>query len=423
MLLRFSVQNFLSFRDRQTLDLTAAKSCKERLENNTVESGSLRILKNAVIYGANASGKSNLFLAMGRLRDLVINSSKESQAEELIAVTPFLLRQDTANAPTSFEVELELAAGRFRYGVEFDTKKIHREWLFRNGRAQFLRDNRDEEDSIQIEAPWSKARGLETRTRKNSLFLSVCAQFALPQAEELVRWFVEDFQVISGLWLSPQQTTEQLQQRLGRAGIIQFLRNADTQIQDFKITNLELNALPRGAAYGPKVLAVHHVYDGEGNVISSVALPLDCESEGTRKVFALAGPLMSALQRGSVLVVDELDSKLHPILTRQIVRMFNSREFNPNRAQLILNTHDTNLLSFKTRINGAGDEETLLRRDQIFFTEKDGGEGTQLYSLIEFKKEGRKVRNDASYEKDYLNGLYGAIPFIGNLNFEERHHE
>jgi AAA15 family ATPase/GTPase len=151
----------------------------------------------------------------------------------------------------------------------------------------------------------------------------------------------------------------------------------------------------------PKVTTLHKKYDSDNKFKSITLLDIDThESEGTKKLFALAGPILKILKEGKTLIIDELDARLHPLLTEAIIRLFNSNETNPNNAQLVFTTHDTNLLTNK-----------LFRRDQIWFTEKNKVGATDLYSLAEFKG----VRSDASYEKDYIAGKYGAIPFIGGL--------
>ena len=151
--------------------------------------------------------------------------------------------------------------------------------------------------------------------------------------------------------------------------------------------------------------SVHHLYDKNGTVCGSVHFPFDeNESSGTRKLFDMSGPIFDTLEKGTVLVVDELDAKMHPLISQQIIRLFNNPVTNPNNAQLIFTTHDTHLLSTK-----------MLRRDQIWFTEKNRSEQTDLYCLTDIVlPDGTKPRNDANYEKNYIAGRYGAVPYIVN---------
>jgi hypothetical protein len=165
--------------------------------------------------------------------------------------------------------------------------------------------------------------------------------------------------------------------------------------------NIKSFILKNGGGKLTSIQTIHRKFDGEGNSVSTELFDLDDqESEGTQKVFALAGPLVDTLKNGKVLIIDEFDARIHPLISRAIVELFNSNESNSNNAQLIFMTHDTNLLSNR-----------LFRRDQIWFTEKNRYGATDLYSLAEYK-----IRNDASFESDYIKGRYGAIPYIGNLN-------
>ncbi len=424
MLIRFSVENFLSFKSRQTLDLRAVNTCKERLEENTFDIGSESLLKSAVVYGANASGKSNLIHALQFFCHFIITSSKDSVLSEGIPVIPFLLKQGNQEKPSEFEIEFLLDQKKCRYGFLANTQIIVREWFYEQGKLVFARGQVGEDDTIQVGEIWKKAHGLEERTRKNALFLSVCAQFAVPEAEKIQEYFFNKFHVISGE--NPNRflnfTSKRVYSGESREEILNFLRNADTHIIDLTIDKQERTSsseLPPRQYYD--IRSHHNVYNEAGEIANQIQWPFDhLESLGTQKAFALSGPIIDALKMGSVLVIDELDSRLHPVFTRQIVKLFNSQKTNPHNAQLVFNTHDTNLLSYKLYNAKTAKEDYMFRRDQIYFAEKDNMEATHIYSLIEFKKiskkgNAEKVRKDASFEKDYLNGIYGAIPYIGDL--------
>ena len=416
MLLSFTVGNFLSFYSPQSLRLTAATSCKERLVENTVERGKRRILQGTVIYGANASGKSNLYKAMLFFQQLVLTSAQDLQCLAPMTELQNRLHVEAKHLPSTFEMAFLLDDAEYRYGFEATREAIVKEWLYEGKKPCFLRGVVDGEDTIQIGKSWGQASGLETRTRGNALFLSVCAAFALPQAVAITNWIGQRLNLLSAA--QPIDFSGYTMNRLQEWGfkkkVVQFLKNADMNVNDLTLVGNE-------TASGLSAVSLytrHHRYDSDGNVDGMVNFSLEShESLGTQKAFALAGPVIHALETGGTLVVDELDSRLHPVFTRQIVRMFHSREDNPRHAQLVFNTHDTNLLSYKVFNPRTGKDECIYRRDQIYFTEKDQCESTHLYSLVEFKEQesGRKVRNDASFEKDYLNGVYGAIPFIGNL--------
>lgn len=419
MLIRFSVENFLSFASKQTLDLTAVSTCKERLEENTFDSGSESLLKSVVVYGANASGKSNLIHALHFFCQFAITSSKDYVSAEEIPVIPFLLNQWSQETPSKFEIEFIHQRKKYQYGFHATKQQVVREWLYEEGKLAFARAFDGVDDTIQVETIWKTAHGLEERTRKNALFLSVCAQFAVPEAEKIVDYFANKLHVISGENpnIFRNFTCNQVNSGEYRDDIIDFLRNADTHIVNLSIDKQEREATGLHNRNVFDIKSHHNIYDKSGQIVGQVQLPFDSlESLGTKKAFALAGPIIDTLKTGSVLIIDELDSRLHPIFTRQIVKLFNSQKNNPLNAQLIFNTHDTNLLSYKLFDEKRNKDEYMLRRDQIYFAEKDNSETTHIYSLIEFKKQDeKKVRNDASFEKDYLNGIYGAIPYIGEL--------
>lgn len=430
MLIRFSVENFLSFLGKETLDLTAVNTCKERSAENTFEKGGETLLKSVVLYGSNASGKSNLIIALQFFCQTVLYSATNSFSSEKIKVIPFLLKSGNKEKPSRLEIEFFLNEKRYCYGFCATEDKFVQEWLYEQGKLVFMRQNSANEDVIQVERIWKKASGLEERTRKNALFLSVCAQFAVPEAEKIIHWFYTKLHVVFAERTSSFKSYSAKQFYSGkyRDEILDFLRNADTNITNLVVTekNEDDNAVipaegPRGEMPVKrkiwKVHSLHNIYNESEQVVDQIEWSFEgLESQGTQKAFALAGPVIDTLKTGAILVVDELDAQLHPIFTRQIVRMFNSSKINPLNAQLIFNTHDTNLLSYKIYDDKCEKEENMFRRDQIYFAEKDRVEATHLYSLIEFKKRGtKKVRNDASFEKDYLNGDYGAIPFIGDL--------
>ena len=423
MLIEFEVANFLSFHKPVRLSMVAAAPIKERQEENVFDAGRQRLLKSAAIYGANASGKSNLLSAFSFMRWLALNSSKETQAEEHIRVKPFKLDVKTGTQPSRFEVVFSLENGvRYRYGFEADATRITAEWLFlakvRAETTLFVRD----ENGIQLGAKFTEGRDLEEKTRANSLFLSVVAQFNGPVATRVLNWFRSARPLHAGVPNGRHvgRSIEMLQEGDQHKKLLAFLRHADLCIEDLEATEREANIPPpsfmteEGKQELKKKVAMlkwvslssmHGVYD-HGKRVSQTSLDFEsAESDGTQKFFHLAGPILDALENGSILLVDELEAGLHPLLTRAIVRLFNSSESNPKNAQLIFTTHDTNLLS-----------DAGLRRDQIWFVEKDRAEATDLYSLAEFKlPKGGKVRNDAAIGKNYIQGRYGAVPFLGDF--------
>jgi AAA15 family ATPase/GTPase len=421
MLIEFEVGNYLSFKAAMRLSMVAANPYKEYLEENTFETAydGLRLLKSAAIYGANASGKSNLVAAMGFMRNFVLSSSKDTQAEDPISVKPFLLDTATENAPSHFEVFIMQDGIRYRYGFEADRKAIRKEWLMRTEKNKetplFLR----EDDGIEVCNPFKEGLGLEEKTRDNALFLSVVAQFNGEISRRILKWF-SDFQTIHGLidQIFEPHAVESLQDPTKHEQLLKFMRNADFGISELRVA--EVPNTPNEKIlkmFSPEfqktfqnqtsfeISALHQKFQ-DGAPESFVPFDFNkMESEGTKKFLRIAAPLLDCLSKGYVVAVDELDAKLHPLLTKAIVGLFNSSVTNPKGAQLIFVTHDTNLL-----------EHGKLRRDQIWFTEKDRLATTVLYSLAEFKlPDGNKVRKDANLETNYIHGRYGAIPYLGNF--------
>lgn len=424
MLIEFSVGNFRSFQKRVTLSMVASNirsRDRDLDEHNVFAIGDkVRLLKTAAIYGANASGKSNLVRALRFMRRFVLNSSKDAQAQDRIRVEPFKLSTKTENAPSSFEIVFLLGGTRYRYGFEADSKTIKSEWLFYVPSTKeaklFTRDKSD----FSVASGFKEGSDLPEKTRSNALFLSVVAQFNGAISQRILEWF-EKLQVMSGLEDSAYRdfTIDEYENNILTEQITSFVRRMDVGIDAISIEKQNLLTMgfrpeifdslftPEGKEQALKTLTdlravktLHKKFGKDQIQVGAEQFDLDAnESEGTQKIFALSGPLLDALKTGNVLVIDELDARLHPLITLEVIRLFNSEKTNPNNGQLIFTTHDTLLLNNKN-----------FRRDQIWFAEKDRYGATDLYSLVEIK-----VRNDASFEKDYISGKYGAIPFIGSL--------
>ena len=421
MLLEFTVGNFLSFKERKTLSLIAT-SIKEHKDTNVIHAERLDILKGAVVYGANASGKSNLIKAMSNMRRLILKSVELSSASEL-KITPFLLNTDTEAAPSSFEVVFLIGEIRYRYGFEATNTAIIAEWLFEQKKNTekplFVRDK----DGIEIWPGFPEGHGLEEKTRDNALFLSVVDQFNGALARRIMQWF-NNFLAISGL--SHEQykmvTFKMLEEPEIKPLLQDFFNNLDLGFDDIEVTKELFNPelLPKempedlvrqlGSDHVGKTMlnfrTSHRKFNEKNEPFGTVTFDLRSqESAGSNKVFNLSGPIFNTLYKGGVLMIDELDSSLHPLLILAITKFFNSSESNPKNAQLIFATHDTNLLRMGK-----------YRRDQIYFVEKDKYGASDLYSLVEYKEGDKSIRNDRSFEKDYIQGRYGAIPFVGNLH-------
>jgi len=411
MLIQFKVANFRSFGSEVTLSLEAVKAFKES-EENVVEVGGYRLLRSAAIYGANASGKSNLVKALLFMRRFVLSSATRNSVAG-IPSDPFRLNVQNIKAPSLFEVVFVSEEVTYRYGFEVTSEEVCSEWLLRSSGPRnkefplFTRDH----DGIDVSDSYEEGKGREKETRNNALFLSTVDQKNGEVAHQIVKWF-NNVKVLSGTRDESfaQFTGKQMQDPSTRKRLIDFVRQVDDSILDVVAREMSYYVKPNSllppeiarsqqkrANFDFTVLRAQ--MDG-ANPCGQVSFDLDDdESAGTAKLLRLAGLWLDILDNGTMAFVDELEAKLHPHLTRRLVRLFNSPKTNPKNAQLVFVTHDTNLLTYGG-----------LRRDQVWFCEKNRTGSTDLYSLAEIK-----VRKGARFENDYIGGRYGAIPYFGNV--------
>ena len=416
----------LEFGENQPLTLlsmvaAALKSKEAALDQNTTIPipKNPTLLSSAAVYGANASGKSNLLIAFALMRYFVLNSQNENIPNGQIKVTPFRLNVASKSQPSHFEVVFIENGKRYRYGFEVTTERVTAEWLY------FVPSSREarlfERTGDEI-IPGSSFKDWDARfkqyTRPNALFLSVVAQFNGPIAQKVVGWFREAG-TVSGLDDSHYllyTLNELLKGQHGQA-IKGLITQLDVGIDDLQVTSQPFtfrNEIPKELRQALLILnkgeerlvlqTIHTIQGDDGPAGQEIFELTEDESEGTKKLVNLAGPLVDTLQKGKVLWVDELDARMHPLMTRQLISLFNNKQSNPHGAQLIFTTHDVNLL-----------DNTLFRRDQIWFIEKDQQQASRLYSLAEFT-----VRNDKDYERGYIEGLFGAIPYLGNFVWSEK---
>jgi uncharacterized protein len=429
MLIEFQVGNFLSFKEIVTFSMvdSALDSLDPELDTNNVFpiNQELSLVKTTAIYGANASGKSNLAKAFGFMKNFVINSSKQMQITDTIDVEPFRLSTVTETQPSFFQITFILNKKIYEYGFEVSQDRIVNEWLLCTPKTQTHQLFRRNNNKINISKKFfAEGRGLEGKTKANSLFLSVSAQFNGKISIEIVKWF-NNLQVISGTGtqdnLYKRLTLRAFESPQMKQEIIALIKDLDLSIQDIDINQEKLSfenlpssipemlkiIIPRSYSQSfTTIKTSHNKYNENGQVIGFEKFDLEQnESEGTKKLFYFSSLLLNALKNSQILVIDELDARLHPIITHKIIELFNSNKYNPKSAQLIFMTQDTNLLNphlFGSR---------LLRRDQIWFTEKNKQGATDLYSLVEYD-----IEENVSFEIDYIRGKYGAIPFVGNFN-------
>jgi len=414
MFIEFTVSNFRSFKDSHTFSLLASKN-KELVDENTFPvNDKTRLLNSAVIYGANASGKSNFFLALSFFFKFTISSGPKLQIGDHIDTEPFLFAKQTRSEPSTFELIFFLNGIRYRYGLAVDTGMVQREYLFAVMKVRevtlFTRVKQD----IEINPTYFKeGQKIKEAVRENASFLSICAQLNGEIAKSIIS-YMQNYIVTSGLSAHGKNTSQKLLEKKGRDAVIKFLSFADIQIRDIKTESVSMDFSGLGdkefeelfkkkmaGLKEDKVYFSHTVYNGT-EAIDTQFLDIDDESAGTRKLFEYTGSILDTLERGTPLFIDEFDSRLHPLIIEGIIKMFNSPESNPNHAQLVVSCHAVNIMTNK-----------LFRRDQIWFCEKDQYGATDLYSLVEYDE---PVRSDASFSKSYLQGKYGAVPYLGEID-------
>ncbi len=425
MLIQFSVTNYKSFREKATLSLVASNYDKKVREEDNVTSineFSLRLLKSAVMYGANASGKSKFFEAFNFVRRFIRDSATDFTAGDKIPVEPFLLDESSENNPSEFEIVFLHNNFRYRYGFELTEDRVISEWLYEKATKEIELFYREEQSIVTHPKKFKKGSFIAQQglVRENQLFLSRAVQFN-DEISEALYDSLNKLRTLSGLDEKGFQgyTMSLLDKKDYKKRILKLLEAADLDIEDIEVEKLDANDLPSDLPKSLKEFIKKESQESDKIFVSDVITKRwkynkseekvgfahftmdDMESSGTKKFFALTGPIIDTLENGYTLFVDELDSKLHPNLIEKIVGLFNSKSLNPNNAQLIFNTHNTNLL-----------DSGLLRRDQVWFVEKGNCGNSGLYSLSDFKK----IRKNEAMESNYLRGKYGAIPYLNFFN-------
>ncbi|MFH1716657.1 MAG: ATP-binding protein [Planctomycetota bacterium] len=416
MLVEFKVANYRSFREEQTLRLVT--SSDTQLAENCAEQGKLRLLKTVGIYGPNASGKSSFIKAADVMRDMVLLSA-DYQPGKKLPVQPFLFDRESQKKPSTFEMTFYHDGVRYQYGFSATSERIHDEWLlaYPKGRAQIWYERKANGDNWKFGSFLKGEREkLKDKTRDNVLFLSAAAQWNNEQLTIVYDWFRKKLRVMpAGTTWAPvtaemllmAEDDEKIKEDL--YGFVEScLQDADLGIHGLKVNKAKTTE-PKFLAEMPESLRdTLSVYFRERKQIKvemlhkdvetgkEVLLPMEEESDGTRRFFELSGPWLEAVATGMTVFIDELEASLHPLLTRELIRFFQNPAHEETGAQLIFATHDTTLL-----------DPELFRRDQIWFTEKDEHGGTRLYSMLDYKP-----RKGEAMQRGYLSGRYGAIPII-----------
>ena len=426
MLIEFRVGNFRSFAEPQTFSLVA--SSDSRHPDHCTPFGKLRLLKSAAVFGANASGKSNLIAAIDFMRRFVLYSATAMNVGDEIPVVPFQLDPGSRGAASHFEAAIVIEGVRYQYGFTSTSKRVQDEWLiaYPKGRPQHLLERRfdlkTEQTTWAIRGDLRKEETLlKERTRDNGLALSRGAELNVAPLTAVLLWFRQKLAILD-LSTSPASLYSQTAMRLQgdtafRKRILRLLRHADLGISDLEVSEgLRMDSTTGPLPSGSTIEDHGHFPSGAGSTVirapdtirsihRSVAGEavkfdfLEAESKGTQRFFALAGPWLDALDQCGLLVIDELDCSMHPTLTRKLIELFQTRDANRHGAQLVFSTQDSALLDLE-----------LFRRDQIWIVEKDRAGASRLSSLYDFEE---KPRNNEALQRRYLAGRYGGVPVFG----------
>lgn len=423
MIIDFSVKNYRSFRDEQRISFVASRHYKD-LPENLIDPGlegsgfsDLRLLKGLAIYGANAAGKSNVLHALHFLKQMVEDSATGLDEGDETGTEPFALDEVMPGQPSEFVLRFALAGVRYHFVLVLDRTRILFESLscFPKGREQIWYERSWDDESQRYE--WSPARPTDYRrdpsrvnvTRGNALYLSTAVKFNDEQLRPIYRWFKEKVHFlpleIHATQLSPAFTIRQLMESAeDRAQILSLLRHADLGVLSASTRERELTRgdLPKNISEtmaekiinSRKQLEITLGHRGGGGV--EFPLPWEEESAGTQRFFSLAGPWLDILKRGYFVCLDEIESSMHPAMVSELLKLFFANHRNASGAQLLFTTHNPLLL-----------DTEFMRRDQVWFADKDDEGATHLYPLSDYKP-----RNKESLVRGYLAGRYGAIPFI-----------
>lgn len=392
MLIQFTIENHRSIKESAVFSFAASKD--KSLEEYLLPLDAKKSLLPAIaIYGANAAGKSNVLHAMMTMRNMVVGEASKTSKGQKLPWEPF----GSIKEPTSFEIVFIYQGVRYAYGFSFDAKKIYSEYLYHwpNGREAliFSREN----DKYEFRENVNEQITLGNRTPENKLYLVSSNDWNLPQTENAYKWFLEK---MTFLMEEEPTTSETVAQIVSgdekKARILKELLLADLGITDVTIKNF--------SGKNPTIMTTHRIIHEDGSV-EHFQLSMEQESAGTQHFFARIGGWLQALENGALLVVDEIEDSLHPLLTKRLVEMLQDKTVNTHKAQLLFTTHDAMLLDLN-----------FFRRDQIWFAEKDDKTcATELFSLASFSpRKGENVR------KGYLKGRFGAIPFIGGDNLWQK---
>lgn len=415
MLINFKVSNFLSFRDEQNFSMIALKKFKELSENFFPVENDFSILKTASLFGANGSGKSNLFAAIQFMRHTVLSSFRDSDTtlpEKYFKLNPKYQEKDSVLEITFFSENklVKYAFGMGREQINSEQLFIDEELVFHVLQGKLLYTNDKFLDRNETKMKWKIKN-------KKTLFITLLSKTNTECVDFIMDYFKNNLNVIQCLGTRSANYTKKLVKMKSDLLplVLSILKEADISIIDLATKEREVNIkslsdedIPQDVIEQIKLnkmqlLTKHHVYDDKGHVIDTIMFDSEAdESSGTNEILRIAGPIADTLENGRVLLLDELDAQLHPLMTKYILSLFHS-DVNQKNAQLIISSHNPEILN-----------NELLRRDQIWFVEKDVTEASHLTSLINYRDKGEVIRTDVNYRKNYLQGKFGAIPLVKN---------
>lgn len=408
MLIEFRVKNFYSIQDKQIFSLVASSQKEHKNNTFTLKNDNLTLLKSAAIYGANAAGKSNLIKAFSVMKEIVLKSAMVQRGEKLPTL-PFLLGDDKDKV-SEFELSFIAQNIKYTYGFSTSQEQIFNEWLFAypNGRMQklFTRtfDIKTKQYTYEDRNLTGEKKLWENSTRENALFLSTAIQLNNQQLKPVFDWFFcLNISTDSGDFANSINVTIDMFKKQPKE-LIECLKAVDLDIESLKIDEQDFE--PKLPFNIPKehrekfkqtrflIQTTHLNQKGK-----AVDFDVNLESDGTQKFFAFLGPALNTLDRGTILIVDELHNHLHPAMTKFIINLFHNEKINKKNAQLIFTTHETSIL-----------HKDIFRKDQIYFCEKQN-KASKFYSLSDFKG----LRENIDYEKSYLLGRFGALPNLREI--------
>lgn len=423
MLIEFKAKNFTSFKNEVTFSMVSSEKLQELLNNRIEIETDFHLLKSASIFGANASGKTNLLHALGFIIAFLQRSMLDSQeGKRNFKNLTFSLDNSSKDSPTEFEISFLLKKKIVTYNFSLFQGDVTSESLVIDDDLIFKRNSNNIVDYSSDFFKTEEELNLKfSLTNSNSLFLTVLSVTNTKIAEDIIEYLTENINFLSGDGKNAKITKNVIKENKGyKSKVLDLLKVVDFNITDLDIKQHKFEIKPFGDSdaeipieivekareearnEATRLLSKHNIYDSEGMIVDSKLFDVEgFESSGTRVFLSLAGPIINVIEKGGILVIDEADALLHPLVTKYLIELFNDIE--NTHSQLIITSHNSNIL-----------DQELLRRDQIWFVEKDELEISHLTALSEYKFNGSVIRSDERYAKNYLKGKYGAIPYIRN---------